>query len=416
MKEFLEKFINLFEESVKFAEKRVQEYGARYTAFGVFSLICFVLPVYMWSVKTAGYRSVLVFRVLAIILSFFLAVSDVWYASLKKYLPLYWYLTVTFCLPFMGTYLIIIDGLSLFWIVNIAILLILGMVLLDFLSFIVIFPVGVISAFVCAHFLGHDLHNINVPHELIYPSCYLLFFVFAIAVVFFKNKEQVHMDKIRAMKSLAGSIAHELRTPIATIRMQLDLTKRDIAGDKENKLESINRRASMMLNEAKYINYLIDMTLARLREHNEDMSGHAEYPISEYIDYAISRYPFGKDEENLVDVKVLSNFSLKGDKSLMSQVLFNLIQNALHQIKSVNKGKIYITATQNRKHRILIVKDTSTGIKREYLESIFRPFVTKRKNGTGIGLYFCQSTIRAMNGSIRCESVYGEYTSFIIEF
>ena len=100
----------------------------------------------------------------------------------------------------------------------------------------------------------------------------------------------------------------------------------------------------------------------------------------------------------------------------MSQVLFNLIQNALHQIKSVNKGEIFITTTSNRKRKILHVKDTSTGIKQAQIDNIFKPFFTKKSTGTGIGLYYCQSTIRAMNGSIRCESVYGEYTDFIIEF
>ena len=407
--------MNFLNRIAEFAERRVEEYGARYTAFGVYSLICFVLPIYMWTRNTAGHLSVLTFRVFAIILSFFLAISSAWYPAFRRYLPLYWYLVVTFCLPFFSTYLVIIDGLSLFWIVNIAIALILGMALLDFGSFVIIFPLGAVSAFIFAHLLGHDLHNISIPNEFLYPSCYLLFFVFVIAAVFFKNKEQTHVEKIKAMKNLAASIAHELRTPLGTIIMQLNLLDKKSNEDGKD-TKSLKERKAIMLGEANYINYIINMTLARLKEHKDEIPLTETMPISEYIDYAVNRYPFGRGEKELINIRILDDFLLTADKNLMSQVLFNLIQNALHQIKSVNKGEIFITTTSNRKRKILHVKDTSTGIKQAQIDNIFKPFFTKKSTGTGIGLYYCQSTIRAMNGSIRCESVYGEYTDFIIEF
>ena len=406
--------MNFFNYIAELAEKRVEKYGARYIAFGVFSLICYALPIYMWTVTTAGCKSVLTFRITAILLSFFLAVADAWREDLKKYLPLYWYVTLTFCLPFFCMYLVILDGLSLFWIVNIAITLILGMVLLDYVSFIAIFTFGYLMAFLCAFLLGHDVRNTSILNELIYPSCYLLFFVLVISVVFFKNKEQTQAEKIKAMKSLAGSIAHEMRTPIATIIMQLNLLKKN-SKDPKNKGKSLDERVEMMLGEANYINYVINITLARLREHSSSMYEET-LPISEFINYAISRYPFGEGERKYVDIKILDDFELKADKNLMSQVLFNLIQNAMQQIHTVHRGEIFITTTRNRKRRILCVKDTTTGIKARDLDNIFKPFVSNKANGTGIGLYFCQSTIRAMKGSIRCESVYGEYTNFIIEF
>ena len=154
--------MNLLNKLADFAERRVEKYGARYIAFGVFSLICYALPIYMWTVTTAGCKSVLTFRIIAILLSFFLAVSDAWRDNLKKYLPLYWYFTITFCLPFFCMYLVILDGLSLFWIINIAITLILGMVLLDYVSFIAIFTFGYLMAFLFAFLLGHDVRNTSI--------------------------------------------------------------------------------------------------------------------------------------------------------------------------------------------------------------------------------------------------------------
>lgn len=404
--------MDILNKLAKFAERRVEEYGARYTAFGVFYALSLVLPIYMWTVTTAKYTSVVTFRVLATVFGFLLAISTTWYPFFKKYLPLFWYFAIMFCLPFFNTYLIIIDGLSLFWIVNLTIALILGMVLLDFSSFIIIFPSGAILALLCAYLLGHQITPAHVPHNIIYPSCYLIFFVFVIAIVFFKDKEKTHSDKIKAMKSLAGLIAHEIRTPLSTIIVQLTLLN---SLNEKNDKESLKNRTQIMLNELNTINYTINMILDRLQDHALNVDCKA-MPISSYINSAINRYPFSDEEGDLIHINVINDFELSANEHLMSQVLFNLIQNALYQIKAAKKGEIYITAYSNRKRDILSIKDTATGIKKEIKERLFEPFSTSKSCGTGIGLYFCKTTLRIMNGNIRCESVYGEYTNFIIEF
>ena len=69
------------------SEKRVEEYGARYVAFGVFSAVNSLIPMYMWSEWHAHDISVYTVRIVAIVLSFILSVSDSWDDSLKKYRP-----------------------------------------------------------------------------------------------------------------------------------------------------------------------------------------------------------------------------------------------------------------------------------------------------------------------------------------
>ena len=61
-------------------------------------------------------------------------------------------------------------------------------------------------------------------------------------------------------------------------------------------------------------------------------------------------------------------------------------------------------------------QDTGTGIKKAYLKKIFDQFFILRQEGVGIGLFFCKKIIESCGGEIFCESEYGQYTRFIIEF
>jgi len=68
-------------------------------------------------------------------------------------------------------------------------------------------------------------------------------------------------------------------------------------------------------------------------------------------------------------------------------------------------------------NRQLEVRDTGPGIEAESLPKIFDSFYTVGKlGGTGLGLPYCKRSMEALGGSIRCESVLGEYTAFILSF
>lgn len=68
------------------------------------------------------------------------------------------------------------------------------------------------------------------------------------------------------------------------------------------------------------------------------------------------------------------------------------------------------------KYNSLYFKDTSTGIAPEVLPHIFESFYSKTARGTGVGLAFCKSTMREFGGDIVCESVEGEFTTFVLTF
>ncbi|MDR2780994.1 MAG: HAMP domain-containing histidine kinase [Holosporaceae bacterium] len=304
------------------------------------------------------------------------------------------------------------DGISIFWIINIALALMLGLILLNFLSFVILFPVGIVLAVTIANIQGLDARLV-MPNYLLFPSFYLLLFVFGITIIFFRNKEKEYSGKIQAMRALAGSIVHQISTPVSTISMLvtnikfLDMTERDlfILNDKKQRIEK----------EIIYIHDTVNIILTRLSSDATPLictSVSAKNFISEVID----RYPFTEKERSLVQINIEEDFILNINKRFMTHIVFNLLQNALYQIKEAQKGEIFIAVYQNRKRKIISIKDTATGIPKSKIESIFSPFITSKSEGTGIGLYFCKKFITAMNGNLNCISEYGKYAEFIIEF
>lgn len=105
------------------------------------------------------------------------------------------------------------------------------------------------------------------------------------------------------------------------------------------------------------------------------------------------------------------------DENQISQVLINLVKNALAANEQNPEGRIHIRAGYNTAHRPEIrVSDNGPGIPAEILEQIFVPFFTTRENGSGIGLSLSRQIMRLHGGSLQVRSTPGKETVFSMTF
>jgi len=111
------------------------------------------------------------------------------------------------------------------------------------------------------------------------------------------------------------------------------------------------------------------------------------------------------------------DLEILADQNLISQVLINLIKNALESFGNNIKGKILISANQgiNQNPEICVI-DNGPGIERENLDKIFVPFFTTRQNGSGIGLSISRQIMRAHGGNLKVRSVPNKETLFCLSF
>jgi signal transduction histidine kinase len=423
---------------LKFLDKKIDTFGAQYKAFGIFGVINYsssYFVLYYFGTLESG-----ILRVLAVILCLPLVFTKYWPIKAKKYLNLYWFITLLYCLPFFGTYMLLKDHVSLEWLMNVPTGLFLLVLLVDWATFIILLLFGILLGYLAFIISGQEF-IMEVSPSIISLAAYIYCYAIIIGLIFSRSHERTHQQQIHTMKMLAGSIAHELRTPLSAMMMSgralgrilpayqeayakaktANLLEQTVDSDQERYLARLPQNMQAVSQNA---HTMITILLTNL---NEGVADQRVEPCSMTlcVEEALKTYPFSPDERRLVhwqgnrDVPI--DFSFLGHKELMKHVLFNLFKNALYAINSTGKGEIYITIEpgQNTRGKItnkLIFKDTGPGISPENLLHIFDRFFTKTEHGTGIGLAFCQSVVQSFGGEVTCMSRLGEHTTFTISF
>lgn len=239
--------------------------------------------------------------------------------------------------------------------------------------------------------------------------------------------------KLEGMTVVSASIAHELRTPLATIAVGAGSIGRYIpqlintykialaAGLSVPKLdfqslEQLEALPQSLITEASAGNVFINMLLQNIRP-SLDGSPAQTFAISACINEALERYPFLEDQKELIVWDKAHDFIVRGkEDKLLVHVLFNLIKNALFYIADAGKGRIQIWLEPGKPYNKLFFKDTGKGISSDVLPHIFDRFFSRTRNGAGVGLTFCKMVMENLGGSITCESEIGNYTQFILDF
>jgi two-component system, CAI-1 autoinducer sensor kinase/phosphatase CqsS len=282
------------------------------------------------------------------------------------------------------------------------------------------------------------IQNPNVEEltrVIVYPvTCYLTALVFGIVTN--RNADYINSEKLKAASAIGSYIAHELRTPLASIAAIARANHKHVktmcdgyaaaveAGLIEptipqSKARDLSESLLLMQEEVQYSNTIIDMLLLNIKDRLE-LRGHPEaFSASDAILESIRRFPFSNsDERHRVSVNIRQDFEIHASRLLIIHVLFNLLKNGVYYMQRSRGGYVLVsTGRIGRKHYIE-VKDTGPGIPRDMRKRIFDRFFTTTEagQGAGIGLSFCKMVMEGIGGEIVCDSKEGEYTTFRLLF
>lgn len=412
--------------------KEVEKSGEPYTTFGIFGILNFPIYYLIWFyLSPQGYEN-LGLRMTATILCALLALHHFWPKQLKPYLPTYWYLTITFCLPFFFTFMLIKNDGATMWIANTVLIIFFLMLLVNWTSAVILLFIGSLGGIIAAYLSrGH----LAFSEHFDYLGFFVTYFIsIIIAAIFGRNREIAEKTKVNIARSVSDNIAHELRTPLAAINVSVSAINlylpaliRSYQMAREHQL-SVEPIRSSQLNaltesihniktETNLANTFITMLLTKVAYSTHvELTDQAIYSIAHCVESALSRYPFQPSEKNLIHWDPTHDFEFHGDEILIIHVLFNLLKNALHYLAAAGKGEIHIWLEQDTKHNKLFFKDTGTGISPEELPKIFDRFYSKTNYGTGVGLAFCKMAMQLHKGSISVSSELGQFTQFVLYF
>lgn len=225
-------------------------------------------------------------------------------------------------------------------------------------------------------------------------------------------------------KLMAGAMAHELRTPISAIGSQIDTLKMDFEQltTKEELEPVFSNVYKNIKNSIKEGMHTVNDMLLKLRNFSSGklpVMDCKELAIAEDIEKFLSTFPFQEGDRALIKVISGGEFTYLGDSMLTFYVLGNIIKNAREAINdNGRKGDITIKFASDKEFNQLIIKDTGTGIPKEFVTKIFDQFATKKSltSGAGLGLAFCKAVMEAYGGTISCKSELKKYTEFVLNF
>ncbi|MEZ6059305.1 MAG: ATP-binding protein [Planctomycetaceae bacterium] len=213
------------------------------------------------------------------------------------------------------------------------------------------------------------------------------------------------------LATLAGGLAHEIRNPLSTIGMHLELLSEDLRDEDSAKSRRMLARIEKLRGECHDLEDVLNAFLQFARAGELDLETTSLNAIVR--DYIAFLQPQARDQHvelrshldaNLPDVQV--------DVSLIRQVLSNLARNALQAMP--NGGTLEFLTMSRNGDAVLEVIDTGSGMDDRTRQKMFQAFFSTRSGGSGLGLPTVRRIIEAHGGSIGCESEPGRGTRFTI--
>lgn len=360
------------------------------------------------------------FRVAAVLLFILMGLRDHWPERLKPYYIRYSYFALLYCLPCFTVLVALQRGGGVPSISNAFIILCFLVLLTDWRNTLVMLAGGTgIAALI--YVLGTPTPK--VPMDLIaqLPA-------FALVVIggnlFKSNTDKIDAErKLRATQALAGSIAHEMRHPLAQLKHSLEGMQgvlpapgasREAAKLDSQQVQALYRHLARGEQAVQRGLQVISMTLDEVSARPIDASSFRYLSAAEVVQQAVEEYSYDTEEaRDRVSVQVKEDFTFKGDETAYLFVLFNLVKNALYYVPVYPQTRVTITVGD----QMVKVRDSGPGIAPDVLKGLFEPFRSVAKSGgTGLGLAYCQRVMRAFGGGITCNSVVGEFTEFTMGF
>ena len=218
------------------------------------------------------------------------------------------------------------------------------------------------------------------------------------------NEKLILHDNMQ--KEFINIAAHELRTPIQPILVTAELLDLQFSSEqekvKEEKGEITRDELNILVRNAKRLERLSSniLDIARIESGTLPLSIQ-EFNLNDMLSPLVQdiRNELKKrgKEDLMLHYAADNNIVLKGDKERLSEVVWNLLDNAT---KFTEKGAISIATTKYDNYITLTIKDSGSGIDSDVLPKLFTKFVTKSEKGTGLGLFISKSIIEAHGGEI----------------
>ena len=210
-------------------------------------------------------------------------------------------------------------------------------------------------------------------------------------------------DACEIQRQFTANAAHELRTPLSLMQVQLDLYNSTRHPDNDaDTLQTIKMVTEQNGRLSKMVKTLLDMSELQTVGRDDEIM------VDALVDEVLADLDPLAQEKNIKLTGKCKNITMVGSDILIYRLVYNLVENAIKYNHS--GGQVTVTADRKEKHVYLSVEDTGTGIPEELKERVFEPFFRVDKSrsrelgGVGLGLALVREIVRVHDGSITVKS------------
>ena len=229
------------------------------------------------------------------------------------------------------------------------------------------------------------------------------------------------LEELNQLKNeFLGMAAHDIRNPLTTILAASGLLEMTAANTTPGQLAKLSQQIQSAGNR-------VQTLLTNLLDVNAIDSGARHINIqpidvASVLEQTATRHETSAQDK---DIRLMQDLEPNGDciladNTAIGQILDNLVSNAIKY--SEPHKTVWITSQRSQKRISVSVRDEGPGLSKEDLGKMFKKFArltprpTAGETSTGLGLWIVKELVQSMQGTIRCESVLGQGTSFIVDF
>ena len=233
------------------------------------------------------------------------------------------------------------------------------------------------------------------------------------------ERRAVQQEKLSVLGLLSGSLAHELKNPLSSIRTIATLLKEDLREGSDQV-----REVDLIISEIDRLTQTTQRLLDFSRPSDETHLGVAPDRIIRRLLHILGHLARQHDVTLCVELTLGTTLVAASDASV-SEILFNLIKNAIEAVRGEPIRRVSIQTSPLRcemennlespkrvasaeqpatDFAMISVSDTGPGIAADQLTHIFQPFVTGKSDGTGLGLYLVGERVRELKGTVSSSS------------
>ena len=215
-------------------------------------------------------------------------------------------------------------------------------------------------------------------------------------------------ERQSAWKKMARQIAHEIKNPLTPMRLSVQHFSKTMKTNDDLSLKKLNEFTSTMLQQ-------IDTMSAVASSFSNFASLTKEFlekfQLEEEVEKIVELYK----KDGVVLINKPKNCFVKIDKTHLTRILNNLIQNAIQSISNQDKIIVNLNIVDDKDFWCISVSDNGSGISEENRDKIFEPNFTTKNSGMGLGLAMVKNIVNDFNGSIRFVTELGKGTTFFIQ-